>query len=211
MKTTLLSIIIAIAAIMPIAANGQTKNNIKNKNTMDSTNKTLVVYYSYTAGNTKGIAEQVSKALGADIIALEPETPYSTDYDKVVEQGQEEVNRGYRPKLKPLGVDLKNYNRIIVGSPTWWYAPAPVVMSFLEGNDLKDKTVVPFLTNAGWPGHAIKDMTGAAKKSGAAVEKSHAFRFSASMSERSKMVTPQKELTDWIESLKQTYQSKIQE
>lgn len=169
---------------------------------MDSTNKTLVVYFSYTTGNTKGIAEQVAKSLGADIIALEPQTPYSTDYDKVVEQGQNEVNRGFRPKLKPLGINLKDYSRVIVGSPTWWYAPAPVVMSFLEGNDLTGKTVVPFLTNAGWPGHAIKDMTEAAKKSGATVEKSHAFRFSSSMSERDKMTTPQKELTDWINSLK---------
>lgn len=202
MKTRIFSFIFAVAALIPFAACGQSANNLKQQNTMDSTKKTLVVYYSYTAGNTKGIAQQVSKALGADIIALEPETPYSTDYDKVVEQGQDEVNRGYRPKLKPLGVDLANYSRIIVGSPTWWYAPAPVVMSFLEGNDLKGKTVVPFLTNAGWPGHAIKDMTDAAQKNGARVEKSHAFRFSSSMNERSKMVTPQKELTDWIDSLK---------
>lgn len=202
MKTRIFSFIFAVAALIPFAACGQSANNLKQQNTMDSTKKTLVVYYSYTAGNTKGIAQQVSKALGADIIALEPETPYSTDYDKVVEQGQDEVNRGYRPKLKPLGVNLANYSRIIVGSPTWWYAPAPVVMSFLEGNDLKGKTVVPFLTNAGWPGHGIKDITDAARKSGARVEKSHAFRFSASMNERSKMVTPQKELTDWIDSLK---------
>ncbi len=202
MRNKLLSLIISAATILPICGCGQSNNNLKTKDTMDSTNKTLVVYFSYTTGNTKGIAEQVAKSLGADIIALEPQTPYSTDYDKVVEQGQDEVNRGFRPKLKPLGINLKDYSRVIVGSPTWWYAPAPVVMSFLEGNDLTGKTVVPFLTNAGWPGHAIKDMTEAAKKSGATVEKSHAFRFSSSMSERDKMTTPQKELTDWINSLK---------
>lgn len=169
---------------------------------MDSTKKTLVVYFSYTAGNTKGIAQKTAEALGADLIALEPLTPYSSDYDKVVEQGQEEVNRNYRPKLRPLGVDLKNYSRIIVGSPTWWYSPAPVVMSFLEGNDLSGKTVVPFLTNAGWPGHAIADMEKAARHSGATVEKSHAFRFSSSMKDRGRMTSSPKELTDWINSLK---------
>lgn len=46
-------------------------------------------------------------------------TPYEGSYDDVVRQGQEEVERGYKPALKPLGVDVKNYNRIIVGSPTW--------------------------------------------------------------------------------------------
>ena len=169
---------------------------------MENKDKTLVVYFSYTAGNTKVIAEKVSKALGADIVALEPEVPYSTDYDKVVEQGEEEVKRGYRPKLKPLGVNLNDYSRIIIGSPTWWYSPAPVVMSFLEGHDLHGKTVVPFMTNAGWPGHVIKDMTEAAEHSGAKVENGHEFRFSASNGHRNEMKTPEVELDKWIESLK---------
>lgn len=71
-------------------------------------------------------------------------------------------------RLKPLTKDGI--------TPTWWYAPAPVVMSFLEGSNLKGKTVIPFMTNAGWPGHVIKDMTQAAEKSGAVVEHAHEFR-----------------------------------
>lgn len=102
---------------------------------MEGNDKTLVVFFSYTAGNTKKIAEKVSKAISGDIVALEPEVPYSRDYNEVVEQGEEEVKKGYRPKLKPLDVNLNNYSRIIVGSPTWWYAPAPAIMSFLDGND----------------------------------------------------------------------------
>lgn len=178
------------------------RKGLKSNNSMKNTDKTLVVYFSYTAGNTKRIAEKVSKALGADIVALEPEVPYSKDYDKVVEQGEEEVKSGYRPKLKPLGVNLNDYSRIIVGSPTWWYAPAPVVMSFLDGHDLHGKTVIPFMTNAGWPGHVIKDMTGAAERNGAKVAKSHEFRFSASASHRSEMTTPEAELDKWIDSLR---------
>lgn len=169
---------------------------------MEDSSKTLVVYFSYTAGNTKNIAEKVSKALGADIVALEPEVPYSRDYNKVVEQGEEEVRSGYRPKLKPLGVNLNDYGRIIIGSPTWWYAPAPPVMSFLEGNDFHGKTVVPFMTNAGWSGHVIKDMTEAAERSGAKVENSHEFRFSPSTGHRNEMTTPESELEKWIDSLK---------
>ena len=97
---------------------------------MEEYKKTLVVYFSYTTGNTKRIAEKISKVLNADMDVLEPELPYSKDYDKVVEQGEEEVQTGYRPKLRPLHHLLRNYDRIIVGSPTWWYSPAPVVMSF---------------------------------------------------------------------------------
>lgn len=199
MKRITILALISLSVIAAVAATIIGYNTNKN---MENKDKTLVVYFSYTAGNTKGIAEKVSKALGADIVALEPETPYSKDYDKVVEQGEEEVKRGYCPKLKPLGVNLNDYNRIIVGSPTWWYSPAPVVMSFLDGHDLHGKTVVPFMTNAGWPGHVIKDMTEAAEHSGAKVENGHEFRFSASTGHRNEMKTSESELDKWIESLK---------
>lgn len=66
---------------------------------MENKDKTLVVYFSYTAGNTKRIAEKTAKALGADIVELEPVVAYPRDYDKVVEQGEEEVKRGFRPRL----------------------------------------------------------------------------------------------------------------
>lgn len=52
---------------------------------MEEYKKTLVVYFSYTTGNTKRIAEKISKVLNADMDVLEPEIPYSKDYDKVVE------------------------------------------------------------------------------------------------------------------------------
>lgn len=167
-----------------------------------SNEKTLVVYFSYTAGNTKGIAQKVAKALNADIVELQPVKPYSRNYDEVVEQGEREVQKGYLPPLKPLGVNVADYDRIIVGSPTWWYSPAPVVMSFLKQNDFKGKTVVPFMTNAGWPGHVLYDMTKAATANGAKVENGHEFRFSASEEHRDEMKTPQKELDDWIEQLR---------
>lgn len=186
---------VVTAAVMP-------DSHKTNKDMTNNDKKTLVVYFSYTAGNTKRIAEKVSKTLGADIVALEPETPYPTDYDKVVEQGEQEVKDNYRPKLKPLSVNLANYDRIVIGSPTWWYAPAPVVMSFLVGNDLHGKTVVPFMTNAGWPGHVLKDMTEAAVHSGAKVDRGHEFQFSASDNHRHEMTTPESELDKWIDSLK---------
>jgi cobalamin biosynthesis Co2+ chelatase CbiK len=35
---------------------------------------------------------------------------------------------------------------------------------FLSGNDFKRKSVIPFMTNAGWPGTVINDMASEAKK-----------------------------------------------
>lgn len=164
--------------------------------------KTLIVYFSYTAGNTKRIAEKIQQAIGGDLVSLEPVKLYSDNYSEVVKQGQEEVERGYKPELKPLGVNLKDYDRIIVGTPTWWYRMAPVVLSFLSDNDFNGKVVVPFMTNAGWPGSVIKDMTAVAEKNGAKVENAHEFKFSSNEKHFDRMDTPEKVLEQWIDSLK---------
>ena len=38
---------------------------------------------------------------------------------------------------------------------------APAVKTFLHGQNSAGKTVVPFMTNGGWPGRVIKDMKAA--------------------------------------------------
>ena len=46
--------------------------------------KTLIVYYSL-GGNTKGIAQNIQKILGADIAEIEPLVPYTGSYDDIVD------------------------------------------------------------------------------------------------------------------------------
>ena len=92
---------------------------------------------------------------------------------------EKEVSNGFKPKLKPLGVNIKDYDRIIVGTPTWWYKMAPAVLSFLSENDFTGKVLVPYMTTAGWPGSVIKDMIELARKNGAKVEDAHEFKFSS--------------------------------
>lgn len=204
MKRIFSIVVVSVACIaLAIAGNPrvmvpQQKTNIKKDNEM----KTLTVYFSYTAGNTKRIAEKVRETVGGDLVSLEPVKPYSNNYDEVVKQGQQEVEHGYKPELKPLGVDLKEYDRIIVGTPTWWYRMAPAVLTFLSDNDFKGKVVVPFMTNAGWPGSVIKDMTALAEKNGARVENAHEFKFSSDEKHFDRMDTSEQELNRWLDSLK---------
>ena len=82
--------------------------------------KAIVIYYSYL-GNTKGIAEKIQRETGADIARIETVVPYEGDYNKVVEQGHDEVKRGYCPEIKPLDVNLADYDTVIFGTPVWWY------------------------------------------------------------------------------------------
>lgn len=73
------------------------------------------------------------------------------------------MQRGYEPEIKPLDINIADYDVIAVGTPTWWYTMAPAVKTFLHQQDFTGKTVVPFMTNGGWPGHVIKDMKAACK------------------------------------------------
>ena len=111
--------------------------------------KPLIVYYSLTNGNTKRIAEMLQQATQADIAEIQTVTPYAGGYDAVVAQGQEEVNRGYEPEIQPLSVSVADYDRIFIGTPTWWYTMAPAVWTFLHQQNFSGKTVIPFFTHNG--------------------------------------------------------------
>ena len=155
--------------------------------------KTLIVYYSYL-GNTKSIAEMIQKKTGADILRIETVVPYDNDYNKVVDQGQSEVNRGYCPEIKPLNIDPGQYDTIILGTPVWWYTFAPAMHTFLKTQDWKGKTIYPFATNGGWIGHTFKDIkdacTGAEVKSGMNIKVDEAT-----------LRTSVKDIENWIDKI----------
>lgn len=156
--------------------------------------KMLIVVYSWTNGNTRAIADQLQKATGADIEQIETVKPYPKDYDETVSQAHREVEAGYKPEIRPLQHNLKDYDVIAVGTPTWWYTMAPAVKTFLEDNDFTGKTVIPFMTNAGWPGHVILDMKNAVL--GASCRFDLQVRFDSAGG--STMETPQKAVDNWV-------------
>ena len=161
--------------------------------------RVLTVYYSWSNGNTERIAKMLQKEIGGDIVRIDTITPYEGSYDDVVNQGQEEVQRGYEPEIKPLGVNISDYDVIAVGTPTWWYTMAPAVLTFLHTESFADKTVVPFMTNAGWPGNVIKDMKTACK--GADIKYEMEVQFDSTGGSR--LETPMEDITKWIQNVKQ--------
>ena len=160
--------------------------------------KMLIVYYSWANGNTGRIAKLLQSATGADIARIDTAVPYTGSYDEIVDQGQREVERGYKPALKPLDVNIADYDVIAVGTPTWWYTMAPAVLSFLSAQDWHGKTVVPFMTNGGWPGHVIKDMKKACAGASFACEQE--VKFDSEGGDR--LETPESTLNAWAQSVK---------
>ena len=123
--------------------------------------KLLIVYYSLSCGNTERVARLLQSHTGADLLRIETAVPYPGSYDRIVEQGKEEVLEQTEPAIKPLSLSPESYAAIAVGSPTWWYTMAPAVRTFLHGQNFRGKTVIPFTTNGGWPGHALADIEAA--------------------------------------------------
>lgn len=156
--------------------------------------KTLIIYYSY-GGNTRKVAQMLPKEFGGDLAEIETVTPYTGDYNSVVDQGQREVNSGFMPEIKPLTVNPADYNRIILGTPVWWYTYAPAVRTFLNRYDLAGKEIWPFATNGGWIGHTFKDISSSC--SGAKVQKGLNIKFNGN-----RLSCPEKEILAWAGKIK---------
>ena len=159
--------------------------------------KLLIVYYSWSCGNTERIAKVLQHAAGGDLWKLDTAEPYRGSDRAGVEPGQREVERGFEPELKPLGVDPAEYDCIAVGTPTWWYTMAPAVKTFLHQQHFSGKTVIPFMTNGGWPGHVIADMKADCLDAKFACEMQVRFDSNG----RDHMETPETEIEQWARSV----------
>ena len=157
--------------------------------------KKLVVFYSYT-GHTKMIAENIQQKLNCDILEIKPVKPYSTDYQTVVDEEQNNSSVGKTPDIQKIDMNLNDYDEIIIGTPVWWYTIAPVIRTFLTQNDLSNKTIKPFATNAGWLGHTFQEIQKLCPNS--KVDKGMNIVFE---SYSDNLVTSPDEIEKWIDEL----------
>lgn len=108
----------------------------------------LIAYFSW-GGNTRGIAQEIQRQTGAELFEIQMVTPYSTDYNTVLDQAQEAQNAQDRPELSTHVEDMGQYDTIILGYPNWWASIPMPIASFLEEYDFTGKTIVPFCSHGG--------------------------------------------------------------
>ena len=160
-------------------------------------NNALVIYYSFS-GNSKKIADYVQKKLNAAILELKPKVPFSSDYDEVVEEWQNnDIKRDV--EIENIDKDLNQYNKIVLITGTWWYSITPVMKRFLKDYDLSGKDVIVASSNAGWIGHSLKDYETLLKNSNIKGELD--LLFSANSNERDKLLIPMEKIDEWINKL----------
>lgn len=108
----------------------------------------LIAYFSW-GGNTRGIAEEIQRQTGADLFEIQLVEPYSTDYNTVLEQAQQDQNEQARPELSTHVENMEQYDTIILGYPNWWASIPMPIASFLEEYDFTGKTILPFCSHGG--------------------------------------------------------------
>ncbi len=156
--------------------------------------KKLVVFYSYT-GHTRHIANIIKEKLNCDILEIKPVKPYSTDYNTVVDQYQNNERAKETPIIEKIDIDLNEYSKIIVGTPVWWYTITPPIRTFLKENDLSGKTIIPFATNAGWLGRTFKEIEDLCPNSNIGKEMNIVFTEDYNKND---LVTEFEEIEKWI-------------
>ncbi len=125
----------------------------------------LILYFSIS-GNTKAVAEAIQTETGGDIAEIIPQTPYTTEYTKLLEIAKKELSQNYLPPIKDLNIDLDSYDTIYIGTPVWYGTYAPPIATFLSENDLEDKKIAPFITHGGGgQGNTSKDIAKLSKGS----------------------------------------------
>ena len=110
--------------------------------------QSLVVYFSWS-GNTEKVAKSIQSQTDADIFEIVPETPYSDDYDSVVDLAQEEQRENARPAISGNLENIGQYDVIYVGFPNWWGDMPMILYTFFDTYDLSGKTIAPFCTSGG--------------------------------------------------------------
>ncbi|MFX1500652.1 MAG: flavodoxin family protein [Promethearchaeota archaeon] len=110
--------------------------------------KVLIVYYSLT-GNTKLIAEAITKSLNADILELKPVKELNAESGMKYFWGGFQATMKRKPKLKDFDIDPLVYDLIFIGTPVWAWTYSPPIRSFLSKFDLSGKNVALWTCSAG--------------------------------------------------------------
>lgn len=108
---------------------------------------TLVAYFSWS-GNTQQMAQIIAEQTGGDLFEIAPATPYTEDYDELLDIAQQEQAEEARPALAAEVENWDSYDTVFVGYPNWWGDAPMAVYTFLESYDWAGKTLVPFNTSA---------------------------------------------------------------
>jgi flavodoxin len=125
----------------------------------------LRAFIMWGAANTEKVANILRGLVNADIIEIEPATPfpdlaYRRPMTQWVKEQQEKKNY---PMIKPIGVDIASYDFIIIGTPSWYNTLVTPIVTLLQQTDFRGKPVTVFGTHQGNGRKILGDFAALAK------------------------------------------------
>ena len=117
-------------------------------NIIETSGKILIAFFSWS-GNTRGAAQEIQRQTGADIFEITLVHPYSTNYNTVLMEAQEDQHKQARPEIAEHIENFDDYDIILLGYPNWWASIPMPIASFLEEYDFSGKTIIPFCSHGG--------------------------------------------------------------
>lgn len=135
-------------------------NEPENPDSPDNPNpmgKTLIVYYSFT-NNVHTIVTDLQTQIEADAVRIEP-AEEGLDYaannyaigSALIQTIRNNPNdESSYPAIKPVDVNIADYDRIIIGAPLWWSNMAAPLQTFLfqHGSEMKGKSIGLIVSSA---------------------------------------------------------------
>ena len=157
--------------------------------TTGDSSSVLIAYFSWS-GNTEQVAQIIQQETGGDLFEIAPATPYTDDYNELLDIAQQEQSDDARPELAGQVENWEQYDTIFIGYPIWWGDAPKIISTFLETYDFDGKTIVPFCTSGSSSiGGSVSDLE--ALTDGATWLEGQRFSGSAS----------QETVSQWVDSL----------
>lgn len=141
--TTLLIAIIAAPTVVVSIENAQEKANqayLKSDQYNPKDSQVAVIYFS-RSGNTAVMAKTIAEIFNADLINIDA-SKYKIGFWGLAEAAGSYQNQ--EVEIDPKELDLSKYKTVFLGSPIWFYRPAPPIFEFAKNNEFDDKEVVLF-------------------------------------------------------------------
>ena len=160
--------------------------------TTGDSSSVLIAYFSWS-GNTEQVAQIIQQETGGDLFEITPATPYTDDYNELLDIAQQEQSDNARPELAGQVENWEQYDTIFVGYPNWWSDAPMAVYTFLESYDWDGKTLIPFNTSAsGGFGRSLSGLEESA--AGASILEGISFT-------KRTLGDAQSEVTTWLDEL----------
>lgn len=112
----------------------------------------LVVYFS-RSGTTEAVANEIARALGADVEALREPKSRLGPFGAL--RSVFDVLTRRRAKLEPLNADPARYDLVILGTPVWASRASTPITTFIAAHKLRLKHVAFFCTQIGEGGDKV--------------------------------------------------------